>query len=146
LTSMTITWQKNGHAISHPNVLNVGGIAGTVSTLTIPNCGDGDQGTYSAVVQNGVGSVTSSNANLIILGDIVTDLLTNVTILTSGMTQTGFQLNLLKPATSNCVIEASTDLQNWAPIATNSTGSTNITFTDTAAIGLSHRYYRTRLQ
>lgn len=144
LTSMTITWQKDGHALSNPHVVNVGGIAGTVSTLTIQNCGNGDRGAYSAVIQNGVGTVTSSNANLIIL-DIL-NALTNITILPSGMTHNGFQLNLLKPATSNCVIEASSDLRNWAPVATNSSGSTNISFTDSASTSLNARYYRAHLQ
>ena len=146
LTSMTFTWCFNGTPIAHPTVLSSNGIAGVVSVLAVPNCGTGNQGAYSVIVQNGVTSVTSQNANLIVLGDIVSDLLTNVTVLTSGMTQNGFQLNLLKPANSNCVIEATSDLKNWAPVTTNTTTSTNISFTDPASIGLNSRFYRARLQ
>ncbi len=146
LTSMTITWCFKGQPIQHPNVLNVGGIAGTVSTLTIPNVTAANQGDYSVIVSNGVGSVTSKDATLIILLDTVSNLLTTVSVLTTSMTHDGFQLNLLKPATSNCVIEATTDLKNWTPIATNKSSSTNISFTDPASTGLSWRYYRAKLQ
>jgi len=146
LTSATFTWCFNGKAIPNPTIGSSNGIAGLVSILTITNCDTGNQGAYSVIVQNGVGSVTSQNANVIVLTDTILNVLTNVSVLTSGMTSNGFQLNLLKPANSNCVIDATSDLRNWAPINTNSSSSTNISFTDPASTTLNCRFYRARLQ
>ena len=149
LTSMQITWLLNGVPIHKPQVLNiVVPLVGTVSTLTVPNVNPADAGAYSMQVTNGGGSVTSHDAVLIVLGDTVSNLLSTVSVLTSqcGLTNGGFRLNLLKPATSNCVIDASTDLRNWVPIHTNSTASTNISYLDSAATNMMFRYYRARLQ
>jgi hypothetical protein len=146
LTAMKITWFFNGEPIHDPQVLNVVvPLVGTVSTLTVPHVSSHDQGAYSMQVTNAGGMVTSHDAVLIILGDVI---ITPVTILTSqcGMTNGGFRLNLLKPATSNCVLEASTDFRNWTPIHTNSASSTNFSYLDAAATNLTFRYYRARLQ
>jgi len=149
LTSMKITWLFNGEPIQNPQVLNVVvPLVGTVSTLTVPHVSAANAGAYSMQVTNGGGMVTSHDAVLIVVADTVSNVLSTVNLVTSqcGMTNGGFRLNLLKPATSNCVIEASTDFRNWTPIHTNSTGSTNISFLDTAATNLTLRYYRARLQ
>lgn len=145
-TSMQFKWMFNGKTIANPSVANVVvPLVGTVSTLTIPAVSSASQGAYSVKVINAVGSVTSDNASLVV---VLQPVLTTVNILTSGtgITANGFQLNLLKPATSNCVVQASTDLMNWTPIATNSTSATNFTYLDTSATNLPARYYRALLQ
>jgi hypothetical protein len=63
-----------------------------------------------------------------------------------GFTNGGFQLKLLKPAQSNCVLDASSDFIHWTPIYTNTSGSTNFSYIDSAATNLPSRYYRARLQ
>jgi hypothetical protein len=62
-----------------------------------------------------------------------------------GYANQQFRLTLTGPAGSNAVISASTDLQNWTPLTTNSLGSGTLTFTDTLATNICH-YYRANLQ
>lgn len=152
LTPMQFTWNCNGHPMPHAHVLNVVvPLVGTVSTLTISNATPADGGSYNLTVSNAVGSVTSSSATLIVLGNIVP---ATLNILTggaggtggSGMTSSGFNVQLSGPAGSNYVIEASTDLKNWVPISTNAAPSGSVSYTDTAATNFPSRYYRARLQ
>lgn len=149
LTSMQLTWLYKGQPIQNPQVVNVVvPLVGTVSTLTIPNVSPANEGAYSIQAHNGGGTVTSSDATLIVLTTTVSNVLNVVNIVTTGtgLTPNGFQLNLTKPANSNCVIEASADLRNWTAISTNSVASTNVSFLDTAATNMTFRYYRARLQ
>jgi hypothetical protein len=56
----TFQWQKNG-----TNLLNGGNISGaTTSTFTITSVSDSDAASYSVIVSNSYGSVTSANAVL----------------------------------------------------------------------------------
>lgn len=149
LTKMEITWRFNGVPITNAQVANVVvPLVGTVSTLTILNVSPANQGAYSMKVENGGGEVVSQDATLLVLGNVVTGVLNTVSVLTSGtgMTTNGFQLNLIKPATSNCVVDASANLKDWTPVYTNSTSSTNISYTDIAAKNMAFRYYRVRMQ
>lgn len=149
VTKMEFTWRFNGQPISNPQVANVVIPAvGTVSTLTIPNVSPSAAGAYSVKIENGGGEVTSQDATLIVLGTVVSNVLSTVSILTggTGMTTNGFQLNLIKPATSNCVVDASVNLKDWTPVYTNSTASTNISYTDAASKTMGFRYYRVRMQ
>lgn len=146
LTSMNFTWRFNGKTISRPSVVNVVvPLVGTVSTLTITNVSSTDQGAYSVKISNGVGSVTSQDASLVVLLPTV-DAVLSIVSGSLGMTNGGFNLQLTKPASSNCVIEASIDLKNWTPICTNTSSSTNFSYLDTDATNHIHRYYRAHLQ
>ena len=148
LTPLTVRWYCNGYELKDANVqnLSVPIVGTTISTLTIPNAMATNAGPYYVKVENGGGEVKSGNALVVVLD--LSSVLTSVNLLTSqcGMTNGGFRLQLLKPATSNCVVEASTDFVNWAPIYTNTTGSTNISYLDSAATNQLQRYYRARLQ
>jgi hypothetical protein len=150
-TPLTITWRFNGSGKPIPNSTvstSTNQILGTtITTLTVTNVTSVNSGNYSVKVENGNGQVTSGNALLTILPP-ATNVLTTVSILTSGtgFTNGGFRLQLLKPAASNCVIEATTDFTTWTPVYTNSTSSTNISYLDGAAADLPFRYYRARLQ
>lgn len=149
LTPLTVRWYCNGVELKDATVqnLSVPIVGTTISTLTIPNASAAQVGTYYVKVENGGGEVKSGNAIVVVLG--IPDLLsTTVNLLTSQcrMTNGGFQLQLLKPAGSNCVVEASADFINWTPIYTNSSGSTNISCLDGAATNLRQRYYRAQLQ
>jgi hypothetical protein len=148
LTPLTVTWRLNGSGsnIPHSTVSNVSVpiLGTTISTLTITNVTPAVAGNYSVKVDNGGGSVTSGDALLTVIPLSATQV--SILMTGTGMTNGGFQLNLRKPAASNCVIEATADLQTWTPLYTNSSGSTNISYLDGMATNLSCRYYRARLQ
>lgn len=84
------------------------------------------------------GAATSSVANVAITVVAVPPL-----NLTSGaVVPGGFQFSLSGTPHSTCVIEVSTDLINWTPIATNSGSANSVTFTDPNADGSNQRFYR----
>jgi hypothetical protein len=148
LTSMNLTWYCNGKKLSGNgyNVLNVAvPLVGTVSTLTINNITPANEGYYSVQAQNGSGTVTSSNATLLVLSQITSNA---VGFLASGLkkTERGLQLTLTAPTGSNVVIHASSDLMHWTPISTNTATSGTVTYTDTNALNVTVRFYRAVLQ
>jgi|SRR6185312_73264 len=147
LTPLTIKWYCNGTELKNAKVSNITVpiVNTTISTLTITNAGAAQAGTYYVKVENGGGEVTSGSAIVIVLG--IPPLLP-VDILPSqcGKTNGGFHLGLLKPAQSNCVLEATSDFVHWTPIYTNSSSSTNFSYLDSDATNYSIRYYRARLQ
>jgi len=153
LTPVTVQWYfgnnllqngQNGHRVAISTV-TLPIVGTTISTLTISNVNPGWSGKYWADVQNGGGDVKSDSAALVVL---TPDTVTNVTLLTSlcVMTNGGFNVQLLKPSASNCVVEATTDLVHWTPIYTNTSGSTNVSYVDGAATNFKFRYYRARLK
>jgi len=150
LTPLTVKWYLDGDNLSNNKNFNVSSftdpITGlTTSTLTISNVTSASAGTYYVVAKNSGGMITNYNAVLLVLNLSTPD---PVSIITSqcGKTNNGFHLQLHKAAQSNCVIEATSDFVNWAPIATNTSGSTNFSYLDTAATNLVTRYYRVRYQ
>jgi|GEM_PF-1826560 len=149
LTPLTIRWYCNGVELKNATVQNhtLPIVGTTISTLTIPNVTAANAGTYYVKVENGGGEIKSADAIVLILG-IVNILSNTVNLLTSqcGMTNGGFHLQMQKPASSNCVVEATSDYIHWAPIYTNSSGSTNISYLDSDAANHVTRYYRARLQ
>ncbi len=153
LTPLTIKWYLNGSggitSMKNVSVLTTSNsITGTtLSTLTITNITTAQGGNYCVKVDNSGGEVTSSNAVVVVLVPASPATATATIVPTQcGKTNNGFHLGLLKPAQSNCDIEATTDFVNWTPIYTNSSGSTNFSYLDDAATNLVSRYYRARLQ
>jgi hypothetical protein len=146
ISSMKFYWLLNGQPVPTTNTSVVNVVVpfvGTVSTLTVKNVSS--SGTYSVKVMNGVGSVMSSNAPLVVLGNTVSNVLSIVSSGT-GMITSGFKLNLSVPTGSNYVIQASTDMVNWTSIYTNVAASSSVSYTDAAALSLPNRYYRAKLQ
>jgi hypothetical protein len=146
ISSMKFYWLLNGQPVptNDTSVLNVVvPLTGTISTLTVKNVSA--SGTYSVKVMNGVGSVMSSNAPLVVVGSIVSNVLSIVSSGT-GMIASGFKLQLSVPTGSNYVIQATTDLVSWTSIYTNVAASNSVTYTDAAALNLPNRYYRAKLQ
>jgi len=150
VTPLTIKWYLNGNELKNVQVSNITVplVNTTLSTLTLPNASSALAGNYSIRVENGGGEVTAGPAVVVVLGNTVSNLVTTVSVLTSqcGLTNGGFRLQMLKPAQSNCVVEASSDFIHWIPVYTNNSGSTNISYLDSAATNLPSRYYRARLQ
>lgn len=147
LTPLKITWRLNGTNIPNAKVSNITLpiVNTTLSTLTITNATAANAGGYSVHVENGGGEIDSGDGILIVLGSVLDPILG---LLPGGchMTNGGFQLQLVKPASSNCVIEATSDFKTWTPIHTNAAGTTNVSYLDYAATNMTLRYYRARLQ
>ena len=64
----------------------------------------------------------------------------------SALTPAGFSFQLSAPLGSQLVIEASSDLVHWIPIATNSAPDGTVSCTDPAALNFPGRYYRARIE
>ena len=152
-TPPSITTQPQGQAVTAGQSVSFSVVAGgipavsyqwslegavlpgaTNSTLALTNVQASNAGNYSVVVTNSVGSVTSSVAALTVSAPPTLD--------SAGMAATGFTFQLSVPVGSTCVILASTDLQNWTPIATNVATTATMIFTDTDATNYSARFYK----
>jgi hypothetical protein len=127
-TPLACQWYFNGTAL-----------AGSGSSeLTLSNVQTSVAGSYSVVVTNIAGSVSSQPATLTVTN---TDVVLSVPAGT-GLDTNGFTFQMSVPNGSTYVILASSDCQNWAPIATNVASSGTVTFTDPAALSFTNRYYQ----
>jgi hypothetical protein len=125
-------WNFNGAALS----------GATSSALTLSNVQSGIAGSYSVVVTNIAGSITSAAATLTVTNPNVSLSIPSG----AGMASNGFTFQLTVPAESTYVIYASPDLQTWTPIATNVATTGSVVFTDTAAAGYANRFYQVTVQ
>jgi hypothetical protein len=115
------------------NMVNFSGQSGT--NLLISNFQSINQGNYDVVVTNITGSVTSSVAVLYLNSPL--------RFLGLGINSTsGFSGTLLGAANTNYIIQASSNLVNWIPIATNNSPFGIIPITDTNTQSSSKRFYR----
>jgi len=105
----------------------------TNSVLSIPNFRCTNEGTYTVVVSNMAGSVTSAPAVLSLDG--------RCHIKTFCFNNGAMQLEFVAPAGGNYIIEASTDLVNWVPLVTNSAPNGLLNYSDTNT-SLTQRFYR----
>jgi len=153
-TALTIAWYCNGKPVPAGKcaIANVAvPLVGTVSTLTITGVSPTNAGAYMLRATNWTGSAVSSNATLLVqnLASTVVTTVTNVVSFVStqtGMTDSGFRLQLTGPGGSNVVVQASTDLVHWTSIATNNIpGDGNYSYTDSTAKTRPGRYYRVYL-
>jgi hypothetical protein len=94
-----------------------------------------DQKTYSVVVSNSAGSVTSTGAAL--------HLNSPLRFINSRQSAGRFSATLIGVAGSNYVLQTTTNLIQWTPIATNSAPNGIVNFTATNPPG-TQRYYRAR--
>ena len=108
----------------------------TNSVLTLTNVQGYQEGKYTAVVTNLAGSAISAWGKLTFL---VPD---DVVLSTRGWTESGFVVRVSAPNTITYAIEASDDMQNWTPIATNTAGVGSSLYTDTDASNHTSRFYR----
>jgi hypothetical protein len=126
-------WYFNGTALTAP-----ANWSPTNWTLTLSNVQTGIAGTYSAVVTNLAGSITSEPATLTVTNpDIVLSVPAG-----AGMDTNGFTFQLSVPGGGTYVILASADLQSWTPITTNAATNTTVVFTDADAANYSNRFYQ----
>jgi len=85
---------------------------------------------------NPTGSVAGAPASVLLNGPMRLD------SFTSSPSNHLFQMRLVGIANTNYVLQASTDMVTWIPIATNSAPNGLWTFTDTQSTNFPNRYYR----
>jgi sugar lactone lactonase YvrE len=129
-TPVSYQWQFNGADLP----------GATSSTLTLTNVQPSQAGQYVVVVTSGTG-VTSPSALL----SVATPQPIQLQVL-STPTAAQFQLRVTGPAGANVSLEASTDLQSWLPLATNSLANGTFDFTDSDKVKFTQRLYRARTQ
>ncbi|HXR05519.1 MAG TPA: immunoglobulin domain-containing protein, partial [Verrucomicrobiae bacterium] len=121
-------WSFNSTAVSDA----------TNASLTLTHIQTTNAGSYTVVVTNMAGSITSAVATLTVTNPVV--------ILSpasgGGLPPNGFTFQLSLPTGLTYVILVSTDFQVWTPIATNLATSGSVIFTDTAAADYPTRFYR----
>ena len=124
---LTYQWRFNGTNLS----------GATDFRYALVNAQPINTGNYSVVVSNSRGTITSSNALLIVDSTVR---------LSSGMfTANGFQLHVTGPAGSYS-LQASTNLATWLLIGTSNAPSGGFDFNDQDATNFSRRFYRALLQ
>ncbi len=124
---MTYQWHFNGSPIT----------GATDATLALPAVQIGNAGTYKVVISNPTGTKASADAILMVTG---APLLVHPRTTPEG----AFAFTLIGTPGHAYVIEVTTNLQQWAPLAslTNSSGQTD--FTDTSSATNPSRFYRAR--
>ena len=131
-TSLSYQWYLNNKAINKA----------TSSILTINKVEKPDAGTYKVTVKNASGTVTSSNATLVVVDTIKK----NQKIAKCKMTTSGFQLSLTNLTDPICIIYFSTNMVTWTPISTNVPSSGDVTFTGPRATNQPYGYYKAMTQ
>jgi hypothetical protein len=140
-------WYCNGHLVTSNAAFSVGGLlsGNLLVSLTISNATAATAGSYTLCVTNGAGGIESSPATLIVLGSVVSNVV-NIVSSGTGMALGGFKLQISAPTGSNVVIQASSDLNTWTSISTNTASSGTVTYTDTSAATRRCRFYRVGLK
>ncbi|HTA31006.1 MAG TPA: immunoglobulin domain-containing protein, partial [Candidatus Cybelea sp.] len=116
-------WFMNGAALGDES-----------SSLAITNFQAANQGTYSVILSNDLGVVTSTPALLLLNGPCRID--------SFASSNGAFSLETVGVAGGTYTIEATADLINWIPLFTNYTPSGFLDFTDTNAAAAPFRFYR----
>jgi hypothetical protein len=121
-------WCFNGAAL--PGATN--------ALLTLTGVHATSAGSYSVVVTNVAGSVTSASAMLTVTNPVI--------ILSaaagSSLSANGFTFPVSVPAGATYVILTSTNLINWSPLVTNTALTGGDLFIDGAATNCTGRFYR----
>ena len=120
-------WKKNGAPLA----------GATNSYFTLAPVQSAHAGNYTVAVTNFLGGVSSGVATLTVVVPAST-----LSVSDSGLTGAGFNFLATVPQGATYVVEISTDLQSWSPIATNVADSATITFTDPEAGAFRTRFYR----
>ncbi|HEV2210229.1 MAG TPA: choice-of-anchor tandem repeat GloVer-containing protein [Verrucomicrobiae bacterium] len=144
-TPVAFTVQTSGYGpVTYQWQFNSTNIPGATSaSLGINHVQAGDAGYYDVVVTNAYGAITSSVVTLSVTG------VPPLFISTGGGNQ--YTKGEFRVAVSgltgqgSIVVEASTNLDQWAPLFTNPAAFGNFQFVDPAASNYATRYYRARV-
>jgi hypothetical protein len=113
-SSLFYQWQFNGNALA----------GATSSSLTLLNAQGTNQGSYTVVVSNPVGTVTSPPAVLTVQTAASGPFQLSNWVVTNGT----WSFDVTGPTQTNIVIWSSTDLSHWTPVSTNSANSGTVHF------------------
>jgi hypothetical protein len=105
-----------------------------LNVLSLTNVQFTDAGSYSVLITNIYGSVTSAPASLIVYSNATPTL-----TIDSGSTNGQFQFDILGVTGLNYSVQASSNLVDWAPLTTN---VSPFTFVDTNSTTFPVRFYR----
>lgn len=110
--------------------------AATNATLTVTNFHPGNEGNYVLVATNPLGAQSSHPASILLnfpmrMGSF-------------GQSNGVFNLQLIGIATTNYIIQVSTNLTVWIPLVTNNDVNGVLSFTDTNTSGPGLRFYRAK--
>ncbi|HWY75872.1 MAG TPA: immunoglobulin domain-containing protein [Verrucomicrobiae bacterium] len=123
-------WWRNGYLMAGQTNGSL-----TVSNFQFCSCGN-----YQMTAANNIGSAATTPASLLLNGPMHLD--------QAGVSSANhmFQMRLIGYANTNYVLLASTNMITWAPIATNSSPTGLLTFTDPQSTNFVRRYYRAKPQ
>lgn len=122
-------WFSNSVAMgTHTN------LSFTITNFQLPH-----QGRYYLRSTNALGSATTDEIELWLVN-------TQSIMVRFGATNGAFLMRVASPSSNNHILEASTNLTSWVPIATNPAPYGIVDFLDAAATNFPHRFYRARPQ
>ena len=119
-------WFRNGDLVSGATNWN----------LTLTNFQESSQGTYQVLASNPGGSAVTAPSSLVLHEGLRLD-----SFFFNGTNGT-MQMRLVGSASSNYVIQTSSDLATWLPIATNTPATGLWNFADPEFSNYVHRFYR----
>ncbi|GEM_PF-1029935 len=128
--TLSYQWRKNDN--------NLAGQTGTA--LTLPSVTLADAGTYTVVVSDAAGSVTSSPAVLTVNSGDAGDLV-RITSIQRGADR-AIDATFTSGPNKSYTVQASIDLKNWTPIATVLAAASTSSFRDADAKNFAQRFYR----
>jgi hypothetical protein len=89
---------------------------------------------------------TAKSGNGLRVNGMVGAAAATILIIDPGFASGKFGFDVTGPSGQGVVIESSVDLQNWAPVQTNSFGAGSLFFSDPQSASSGARFYRARLQ
>ncbi|HEX4646400.1 MAG TPA: immunoglobulin domain-containing protein, partial [Verrucomicrobiae bacterium] len=114
----------------------------TGNIVTITNLQSATAGTYQMIATNSLGAAVTAPICLLLNSSLRMDSC-SVGAAGGGTSGNCFQLRVVGVANSNYVIQASADMVNWVPIATNAPPTGLWNFTDGQSTNFTRRFYRT---
>jgi sulfur carrier protein ThiS len=137
----------NGTAVAGVDYSSVSGTLTFSSNMTfalfsVPILGGPASGDKTVLLSL---SNPSGNASLVSPSSATLTILSPPVLSSAGFTTNGFAFRLLGPP-GTYVMQASTNLADWVPVATNSTLTGLWDYTDPGATGVGRRFYRALLQ
>jgi hypothetical protein len=131
---ITSNWMAGTAPFSYQWLFNGTNLPGaTTVPLTLANVTMDEAGTYAVIVTNGAGSVTSSNAVLVVYSTAAAEL--GSVGISGGM----FRFNVTGVPGYDYTVQVSTDLTNWTSVWTN---TAPFTFVDTNTALAPSLFYR----
>ncbi len=112
----------------------------TNSSLSLPNVQATNAGSYSVVITNAAGAITSSVARLTVSSDIVRPEISTV-VFNRGV----FSFSVNGSAGQSYLVQASTNLTDWSTLFTTNPAVLPFTWNDAGASNFIQRFYRIQL-